>query len=89
MRQFKRVIYLYEKFKIPLTKMICLNEEIKGKLKLRNFKKVFQITKIIVWNSFKQEGNWSGIAHCLGQNKSKCPKRWVGSGRRSRWLSSG
>ena len=48
MRQFKRVIYLYEKFKIPLTKMICLNEEIKGKLKLRNFKKVFQITKIIV-----------------------------------------
>ena len=27
--------------------MICLNEEIKRKLKLMNFKKVFQITKVI------------------------------------------
>jgi len=27
--------------------MTCLDEEIKRKLKLRNFKKVFQITKIV------------------------------------------
>ena len=28
-------------------KMICLDKEIKRKLKLRNFKKIFQITKIV------------------------------------------
>jgi len=27
--------------------MICLDEEIKRELKLRNFKKIFQITKIV------------------------------------------
>jgi len=47
MRQFKRVIYLFEQFEFFWSKMICLDEEIKRKLKLRNFKKVFQITKIM------------------------------------------
>jgi len=47
MRQFKRVIYLFEEFENLLRKMACLYEEIKRKLKLRNFKNTFQITKIV------------------------------------------
>jgi len=47
MRQFKRVIHLFENFEFLLSKMTCLDEKIKRKLKLRNFKKVFQITKIV------------------------------------------
>jgi len=46
MRQFKRVINLFREFEILSRKMIYLDEEIKRKLELRNFKKVFQITKI-------------------------------------------
>jgi len=47
MRQFKRVIHLFGKFEFLLSKMTCLDEKIKRKLKFRNFKKVFQITKIV------------------------------------------
>ena len=47
MKQLKRVIHLFEEFEFLLNKMTCFDEEIKRKLKLKNFKKVFQITKII------------------------------------------
>jgi len=47
MRQFKRIIFLSEEIEIFLRKMICLDEKIKRKLKLRNFMKIFQITKIV------------------------------------------
>jgi len=45
MRQFKRVIHLFGEFEFLLSKMTCLDEKIRRKLKLRNFKK--QITKIV------------------------------------------
>jgi len=48
MRQFKRVIHLFVEFEILLRQIICFNEEIKMKLKLKKFKKVFQITKIVL-----------------------------------------
>jgi len=47
MRQFKRVIHLFGAFEFLLSKMTCLDEEIKRKLKLWNSKKIFQITKIV------------------------------------------
>jgi len=47
MSQFKRVIHLFGEFEFLLSKMICLDEEIIRELKLSNFKKVFQITKIV------------------------------------------
>jgi len=47
MRQFKRVIHLFGEFEFLLRKMTCLDEEIRRELKLSNFKKVFQITKIV------------------------------------------
>jgi len=47
MRKFKKVILLFGEFKILLSKVACLNEKIKRKLKFMNFKMVFQITKII------------------------------------------
>jgi len=45
--QFKRLIHLFGEFEFLWSKMTCLDEEIKMKLKLKNFKKLFQITKII------------------------------------------
>jgi len=45
MRQFKKVIHIFGEFKILSKNMICLDEEIRRKFKLRNFNKVFQITK--------------------------------------------
>jgi len=47
MRQFKRVIHLFKEFEFLISKMTCLNEETRRELKLSNFKKVFQITKIV------------------------------------------
>jgi len=47
----KSVIYLFENFEILSRKMICLEEEIKRKLKMKNLKKVFQITKIVKFES--------------------------------------
>jgi len=47
MRQFKKVIYLYGEFEFLLSKTTCLDEKIRRKLKLSNFKKVFQINKIV------------------------------------------
>ena len=47
MRQFKKVIHSFVEFEFLWSKMNCLDKEIKSKLKLRNFKKVFQITKLI------------------------------------------
>jgi len=47
MKQFKRVIHLFGEIEILPRKMTCLYEEIKRKLKLKNFNKVFQITKIV------------------------------------------
>jgi len=47
MRQFNRVIQLFGEFEILSRKMICFDEEIKRKMKLRNFKEVFQITKTV------------------------------------------
>jgi len=49
-------------------KMICLDKEIKRKLKLRNFKKIFQITKIVKFEiHLKKKENWNstsyGIVH--------------------------
>jgi len=41
------VIYLFEKFEFFLSKITCLNEEIRRELKLSNFNKVIQITKIV------------------------------------------
>jgi len=52
--------------------MICLDEEIKRKLKLKNFKKVFQITKIIEFeiHSKKKEIEISRVREFLiGQDK--------------------
>jgi len=46
MIQFKRVIHLFKEFEFLLIKMTCLDEKIRRKLKLRDLKKVFQITKI-------------------------------------------
>jgi len=43
----KRVIYLFGEFKTFLRKTICLDEKIKRKMELRNFNKIFQITKIV------------------------------------------
>ena len=42
----EQFIYL-ENLKFLEEKMTCLDEEIKNKLKLKNFKKLFQITKIV------------------------------------------
>jgi len=42
MRQFKRVIYLFEEFEFLLSKWLVWK-----KSKLKNFKKVFQIIKIV------------------------------------------
>jgi len=47
MKQFKRVIHLFREFEFLLSKITCLDEGIKRRLKLKNFKNVFQITKII------------------------------------------
>jgi len=46
-KQFKRVIHLFGEFEFLYNKMTCLDEKIKRKLKLKNFKKIFQITKIV------------------------------------------
>jgi len=66
--------------------MICLDEKIKRKLRLSNFKKIFNVTEIIDFeiHSNKEE-NWKfsscKIAHCLGQKKqSTSPKSRVGLG---------
>jgi len=45
MRQYKKLIHLFENFEILLRKMICLDGKIKRKLKLGNFNMVFKITK--------------------------------------------
>jgi len=47
MTQFKRVILLFKKFEILLRRMWCLDEKIKKKLKLENYKKVFQMIKVV------------------------------------------
>jgi len=47
MKQFKRVIYLFGEFEFLWSKITCLDGESKRKLNLRNFKKIFQITKIV------------------------------------------
>jgi len=47
MWQFKGVIHLFWEFEFLLSKMTCLDEEIRRELKLSNFKKVSQITKIV------------------------------------------
>jgi len=39
--------------------MTCLDEKIKRKLKMRNFKKVFQITKIIEFKIHSKEKEWN------------------------------
>jgi len=41
MRQFKRVIHLFEEFEIFCNEMICLDKEIKKQLKCMHFLKVF------------------------------------------------
>jgi len=41
MRQFNEVINLFEEIEMLWSKMTCLDEEIKRKLKPMNFKKVF------------------------------------------------
>jgi len=55
MSQLKRVIHLFREFEILSRKMTCLDEKIKRKLKLRNFKKVFQITKIVEFEIYSQK----------------------------------
>jgi len=57
MKQFKRVIHLFGEFEFLWSKITCLDEEIKRKLKLMNFKKIFQITKIVEFkiNSKRKE----------------------------------
>jgi len=47
LRKFKRVIHLFGEFEFLSSKMTCLDKKIRRKSKLRNFEKVFQITKII------------------------------------------
>jgi len=47
MKQFRNVIHLFQKFENFSRKMTCLDEEIKRKLRLMNFKNVIQITKIV------------------------------------------
>jgi len=46
-RQFNIVIHLFGEFKIFWSKMTYLDEEIRRKLKVRNVKNEFQITKIM------------------------------------------
>ena len=55
MRQFKRVIYLFGDFEILSWKMICLDEQVIRKLKLRNFKKIFQIIKIVEFKIYSNK----------------------------------
>jgi len=55
MRQFKKVIHLFGKFKILSRKIICLDEKIKRKLNF--FKKVFQIIKIVEFEIHLKKGN--------------------------------
>ena len=46
MRQFKRVIHLFEEFKILCNEMSCLVREIKKHLKCMQFFEVFQLAKL-------------------------------------------
>jgi len=46
MRQFKRVIYLFEEFEILCNEMFCLDREIKKHLKGMHFFEVFQLAKL-------------------------------------------
>jgi len=60
--------------------MTCLNGEIKRELKLRNFKKIFQITKIVEFEIHsKKKGNWNSticeIPHCSILEVSIGPRR--------------
>jgi len=43
MRQFRRVIHLFEKFEILYSKMTCLDKVIRKKFKFKEFWKVFQM----------------------------------------------
>jgi len=58
-RQFNRAIHLFGEFEILWSKMTCLDEKVKRKLKLKNFKKVFQITKIEEFKIHYKKGNWN------------------------------
>jgi len=42
----KRVIHLFEEFKILCNEMFCLDKEIKKNLKYMHFFEVFQLTKL-------------------------------------------
>jgi len=46
MRQFKRVIHLFEEFEILCNEMLCLDREIKKYLKCMQFFEVFQLSKL-------------------------------------------
>jgi len=46
MRQFKRVIHLFEEFEILCNEMLCLDREIKKHLKCMHFFEVFQLSKL-------------------------------------------
>ena len=74
-----RVIHLFEEFENLWSKMTFLDEEIKGKLKLRSFKEVFKITKIIEFEIHtKIKENWNfrscKISHWSEWKKSTSPK---------------
>jgi len=44
--QFKRVIHLFEEFKILCNEMLCLDRKIKKHLKCMHFLEVFQLAKL-------------------------------------------
>jgi len=46
MRQFKRVIYLFEEFEILCNEMFCLDRKIKKHFKCMHFLEVFQLAKL-------------------------------------------
>jgi len=53
-KQFKRIIHLFGEFEFLWSKMTYLDEEIKRELKLRNFKKIFQITTIVAFEIYSK-----------------------------------
>jgi len=46
MRQFKRVIHLFEEFEILCNEMLCFDREIKKNLKCMHFFKAFRLAKL-------------------------------------------
>ena len=83
---------MLRKIEILPRKIICLDDKIKSKLKLRNFKKVFKIIKTIefeIHSKYKEIGILQVVKLLIAYDKKNPRIQKVGSDRRSRWLGSG